>query len=112
MKLMKLTLGILLVAQQTPQTVTGRIEGTVLLEGTTEPVIGAEVVVTRVNPAMGVAIPTAGAVTSYLVNPSPNVPLPGAPARPGPGGPPAPEPLPIPPVINDRGSNQIQPHFR
>jgi len=115
MKLSVWTCAILLLSPQQPQTVRGRIEGTVLREGTTEPISGAKVTITRVN-AAGVAVPTAGTITAYLINPTPNVPLPsGPPVNTAPGvlgppqlGPPPspagtpPQPPPIPTVTTDR----------
>ena len=99
-----------LLAQQQPQTVKGRMEGTVLREGTAEPIYGAKVTVTRVNPATGANVPTAGTLNTYLINPNPNVPLPPAPAAGGPAGGPAPvQPLPIPAVLTDRAGKFIVP---
>lgn len=118
MKLIALTFGILLlIQQQQPQTVRGRIEGTVLREGTTEPVAGARVTVTRVNASTGAALPTAGTIGTYLINPTANVPLPPAPGPPppgagAPGAPPAQpplQPLPVPPVITDRSGKFVVP---
>jgi 5-hydroxyisourate hydrolase-like protein (transthyretin family) len=99
---------VLLLAQQQPQTLRGRIEGTVLREGTTEPVSGAKVTVTRVNASTGATLPTAGTITTYLINASPNVTLPNAPP---PGGAPAapPQPLPIPSVTTDRSGKFVVP---
>jgi len=110
MKHTALTFAILVLAQQQPQTVRGRIEGTVLREGTTEPLSGAKVTVTRVNASTGAALPTAGTITTYLINPSPNVPLPPAPPAAGaPGGPPPSQPLPIPPAMTDRSGRFVVP---
>jgi hypothetical protein len=75
MKLSILAFAVLLFSQQQQQQVPrGRIEGTVLREGTTEPVSGAKITVIRVN-AAGTPVPTAGTINTYLINPSPNVPV-------------------------------------
>src|SRR5262245_21746520 len=110
MKLSVLTLAVLFLAQQQPQTVRGRIEGTVLRENTTEPVSGARITVTRVN-AAGAAVPTAGGLGNFLINPTPNVPpAPGpAPNAPPPPNPPPPQPEPIPPVTTDRSGKFVVP---
>jgi 5-hydroxyisourate hydrolase-like protein (transthyretin family) len=100
--------------QQQPQVIRGRIEGTVLREGTTEPVPGARVTVTRVNASTGTAVPTAGTIGTFLINGTPNVPPPPAPPPAPAGGavippPPAPQPAPIPPVITDRTGKFVVP---
>jgi hypothetical protein len=101
---MKLTLALaalLLLQQPQPQTVLGRIEGTVLRAGSTEPVSGARVTVVRVTAATGAFVPVAGNLTSSSFSGSTNVALP---AVPGDGrGPfiqplPAPGPFPPPPI--------------
>lgn len=114
MKLSILAFAILLFSQQQQQQVPrGRIEGTVLREGTTEPVSGAKITVIRVN-AQGTPVPTAGTINTYLINPSPNVPLPPGPnpnAPPPPAGqqPPAAQPAPIPTVTTDRSGKFVVP---
>jgi hypothetical protein len=106
------TLSGSILAQQQPQVVPGRIEGTVLREGTTEPVAGAKVTVTRVN-AQGAAVPIAGTINTFLINPTANVPFPpgpnpaGPPAGATPPPPPPPQPPPIPPVTTDRSGKFI-----
>ena len=55
-----MALALLLLPQQSQQPGQARIEGTVLREGSTEPVSGAKVTVTHVNGATGIATPTAG----------------------------------------------------
>jgi hypothetical protein len=100
--------------QPAPSTVKGRMEGTVLREGTTEPVAGAKVTVTRVN-AQGAAVPTAGTLNTFLINPTANVPFPPGPnpAGPPPGQTPPPpppvQPPPIPSVLTDRGGKFVVP---
>jgi 5-hydroxyisourate hydrolase-like protein (transthyretin family) len=100
--------------QSAPQTIKGRIEGTVLREGTTEPVAGAKVTVTRVN-AQGAAVPVAGTLNTFLINPTANVPFPpgpnpnGPPPGQTPPPPPLPQPPPIPSVITDRGGKFVVP---
>lgn len=103
------TLASFALAQQQPQSVIvkGRMEGTVLREGTTEPVSGAKVTVTRVN-AQGAAVPVAGTINTFLINPTANVPFPpgpnpnGPPPGQTPPPPPPPQPPPIPSVLTDR----------
>jgi len=110
------TLAGFALAQQQPQAVTpkGRMEGTVLREGTTEPVSGAKVTVTRLN-AQGAAVPVAGTVNTFLINPTANVPFPpgpnpnGPPAGQTPPPPPAPQPPPIPSVLTDRAGKFVVP---
>jgi len=106
------TLTASLLAQQQPPNVRGRMEGIVLRENTTEPISGAKVTVTRVNAATGAAVPTAGTLTTYLINPNPNAPLPPAPPQAGaPGAPPQAQqqPTPIPPVTTDRSGKFVIP---
>lgn len=114
MKFSALALAFLLLPQQQQQQAPprGRIEGTVLREGTTEPVAGAKVTLTRVN-AAGAPTPTAGTINTYLINPTANVPLPPGPAPNAPP-PPAgqqqpPQPPPIPAVITDRSGKFVIP---
>src|SRR5215471_20329515 len=118
MRLIALTLAFLLMPQQQPPApvVHGKMEGTVLREGTTEPVAGAKVTVTRVNASTGAALPTAGTINTFLINPTPNVGLPGGPPPPGAGGP-APaappqqpvQPPPIPTVTTDHDGKFVVP---
>ena len=110
MKLSVLSLAVLFLAQQQPQTVRGRIEGSVLRENTTEPVSGARITLTRVN-AAGAAVPTAGTLNTFLINPTPNVPpAPGpAPNAPPPPNQPPPQAEPIPPVTTDRSGKFVVP---
>jgi len=99
-------------AQQQPPAARGRMEGMVLRENTTEPIYGAKVTVTRVNGATGANVPTAGTLTTYLINPgAANAPLPPAPPPAGAaGGPPQqPQPTPIPPVVTDRAGKFVVP---
>src|SRR6186997_2764679 len=114
MKLSVLAFAVLLFSQQQQQQQVprGRIEGTVLREGTTEPVSGAKITIIRVN-AAGTPVPTAGTINTYLINPSANVPLPPGPnpnAPPPPAGqqPPA-QPAPIPTVTTDRSGKFVVP---
>jgi len=115
MKLLALTFALLLLPQQQPQTpvVKGKMEGMVLREGTTDPVTGAKVTVTRVNASTGATLPTAGTINTFLINPSPNVGLPGiqgpAPNAAGPGTPPPVQPAPIPTVTTDRDGKFVVP---
>ena len=121
MKLFTLTLALLLLPQQQPQTpvAKGRMEGMVLRENTTEPISGAKVTVTRVNASTGAALPTAGTINTFLINPTPNVGLPGGPPVPGPGpgaptvgAPPQQQPVqppPIPSVTTDRDGRFVVP---
>ncbi len=120
MNLYAVTLALLLLPQQSQQPQTppprGKMEGTVLREATTEPVSGAKVTVTRVNASTGAAIPTAGTINTFLINPSPNVGLPGGPPAPAPGAaapalpPQQPvQPAPIPSVTTDRDGKFVVP---
>jgi len=117
MKLLALTFAFLLLPQQQPQTpvVKGKMEGMVLREGTTDPVTGAKVTVTRVNASTGAALPTAGTINTFLINPSPNVGLPGIqgppPGAQAPGAPPQQpvQPAPIPTVTTDRDGKFVVP---
>jgi hypothetical protein len=116
MKLSALTFAVLLLAQQQPQqqqpqAARGRIEGTVLRENTMEGVSGARVTVTRVNASTGAALPVAGTIQTFLINPSTNVPpAPGpAPNAPPPPNPPPPQPAPIPPATTDRAGKFVVP---
>src|ERR1044072_5837150 len=108
MKLSILTLAFVLLSQQ-PQTpvARGRMEGTVLREGTTEPISGARVTVVRVNASTGALLPTAGTINTFLINPTPNVnlppgPPPGGAPPPAPGQQPPVQPPPIPTANTDR----------
>src|SRR5215831_3659916 len=120
MKLSVLTVAFLLL-QQLPQqnqapAARGRVEGMVFRESTTEPVSGAKVTVTRVNASTGATLPTAGTINTFLINPTPNVGLPGGPPPPGAGGP-APaappqqpvQPPPIPTVTTDHDGKFVVP---
>jgi hypothetical protein len=107
--------------QQPPQTpvARGKMEGTVLREGTAEPVSGAKVTVSQVNASTGAVLPTAGTINTFLINPTPNVGLPGGPPVPGPGpgaptlgAPPQQQPVqpaPIPTVTTDKDGKFLVP---
>src|SRR5438128_380248 len=108
---------LFLIQQQPSPPATGRIEGTVFRGDSMEPVSGAKITVSRVNPLTGAALPTIGiGGGGGLGGPSaPLPPLPGAgPAGPA-GLPPAPAPtgpLPpaaIPPVTTSRDGKFVIP---
>src|SRR6185369_2513698 len=118
MKLIALTFALLLLPQQQPQApvVHGRMEGTGLRENTSDPVPGAKGTVTRVNASTGAALPTAGTINTFLINPTPTVGLPGGPPPPGAGGPAtaAPpqqpvQPPPVPTVTTDHDGKFVVP---
>jgi hypothetical protein len=119
MKLIALAFAFLLLPQQQPQApvVHGKMEGTVLREGTTEPVSGAKVTVTRVNASTGATLPTAGTINTFLINPTPNVGLPGlqgpppgaaGPAQQAPPQQPV-QPPPIPTITTDHDGKFVVP---
>jgi hypothetical protein len=94
--------GVSFLLQQQPQTALGRIEGTVLSPGSTEPISGARVSVIRINAATGATIETAGVVDSSGFFSSPTAPFPRGPSLAPGGAPTSALPLPIPPVITGR----------
>jgi hypothetical protein len=101
-------LSISFVAQTPQQTApaTGKIEGTVLRTGNNEPVIGARVTLTRMNPTTGAPMQVAGNGGMSISNTGPGNltpnPLLGGPrGTPRPVQPANPDPLPIPPLETD-----------
>lgn len=114
---MKLTVAfsaLLLLQQQQPQIVLGRIEGTVLRAGSNEPISGARVTVVRVNASTGAPVQTAGTITSSSFGNAPAAmpQLPGTGTGPfaTPLPPPGPlPPPPIPPVITERDGKFVVP---
>jgi hypothetical protein len=107
---------VLFQQQPQPQVALGRIEGTVLRAGSTEPVSGARVTVVRVNAATGATVPLAGTITSSSFGGTtaalPVVPGTGtgpfAQALPAPG--PFPPP-PIPAVTTERDGKFVVPNL-
>jgi len=86
--------------------VTGKIEGTVLRTGSNDPIIGARVTLTRINPTTGSPMQVAGTGGMSMSNTGPGNltpnPLLGGPSGTPPTVQPAnPDPLPIPPLTTD-----------
>jgi len=98
MKPALLLAALLLVQQQQPQTALGRIEGTVLRAGSTEPVSGARVTVVRVNASTGAFVQTTGTIQSSSFSGTTNAQMPAVPGTgTGPFAQPLPPPGPFPP---------------
>jgi hypothetical protein len=113
-----LALAALLFQQQPqPQTVLGRIEGTVLRAGSTESVSGARVTVVRVNAATGAAVPLAGTISTSSFGGGNNAALPVIPGTgAGPFAQPLPAPGPFPPqpipaVTTERDGKFVVPNL-
>jgi 5-hydroxyisourate hydrolase-like protein (transthyretin family) len=106
---MKLLVALLLLLQQPPPPLaTGRIEGLVLRGESKDPVSGARITVSRVNPATGATLPVLGFAGGGGLGAPSGAPLPPLPEA-GPAATAPRPPLPIPPVQTDRDGRFIVP---